>query len=185
MLAPRFDELYAYFFYDNPVDPIGITDTDKLLTSRTDDDPVELTWPLRVDGLLRSFVDLPADIDISITGLNIEDIPDLPGRRVVLLDEQGTEILDFGAANNIVVSLTTATRAFTEDFTVKVFVPPPTPIDPRGGDRTSDNTPFFEWGAGSGDFDSYRLQVTSGDISTGPYDHEVVKAGTGDETSPR
>ena len=184
LLIPRFDEFTAHFFYDNPADPTGLTDTDRLVASRIEDDTVELTWPLRIDGLLPFPQPLPADIKITITGVEIDDIPGAPDRRAVLLDDQGTEILDLRVSSSNSVSFTTTTRAFTEDFTVKVFVPPPTPIDPRDGDRTSDNTPFFEWGAGSGDFDSYRLQVTSGDISAGPYDHEVVKAGTGDETSP-
>ena len=54
-------------------------------------------------------------------------------------------------------------------------------MTPANGDRTNDNTPFFEWTPSSGDIVDYLLQVSSGDIGLGPFDIEEVVAhpGTG------
>ena len=55
--------------------------------------------------------------------------------------------------------------------------PGPTLVSPASGDRFNDSTPFFQWQTGTGDFDSYRVRVTSGDITTGPFDIDEVIVG--------
>ena len=71
---------------------------------------------------------------------------------------------------------------FTVDTTAPVA---PELVRPVSGDRTNDNTPFFEWTPSSGDIFDYRLLVTSGDIVGGPFDLDVVvlHPGTGHEAT--
>ena len=73
------------------------------------------------------------------------------------------------------------TRIFTIDAT------PPEPFEllaPASGD-TRTNTPTFRWTAASGEVQSYRLQVTSGDITQGPYviDTTIARPTTSDQTT--
>ncbi len=68
------------------------------------------------------------------------------------------------------------TRAFTVDTIAPVE---PGVIFPATADFISTTTPAFAWGPSpsTADVFGYRLQVTSGDINTGPYDIEVVLTG--------
>ena len=63
-------------------------------------------------------------------------------------------------------------QPFTVDTTAPALAP--VLIRPESGDRTNDNTPFFEWTPSSGDVVDYLLQVTSGDINLGPFAIDVV-----------
>ena len=56
----------------------------------------------------------------------------------------------------------------------------PTLLLPASGDIGSADTPFFEWTPSTGDIVDYRLQVTSADITAGPFVIDVVVPATGD-----
>ncbi len=75
-----------------------------------------------------------------------------------------------------------AASSVTRTFTVDTN-PPGTPSldSPLDNAFLNDNTPFFEWGPSAGDVSDYLLQVTSGDIISGPFDIEVtvLHPGTG------
>ena len=49
-------------------------------------------------------------------------------------------------------------------------------IHPEDREFLHDTTPLFLWGPSSGGVVDYSLQVTSGDIDTGPFDLDVVTA---------
>ena len=73
----------------------------------------------------------------------------------------------------------------TRTFTINA-APPGVPVllAPTSGD-SNDNTPLFRWAATTGDVHAYQIQVTSGDISQGPYaiDKTVVHPTTSDQTT--
>ena len=120
--------------------------------------------------------------DIEVGPFDIEEVVAHPGtgHQAILPLGDGTYewrviARDAGALN----TASSITQAFTVDTTPPA--PAPTLVTPGSGDRTNDNTPFFEWTPSSGDIVDYLLQVSSGDIEVGPFDIEEVVAhpGTG------
>ena len=70
-------------------------------------------------------------------------------------------------------SLNTAS-SLTRTFTVDTVAPGmPLLFTPENGALVSTRTPLFVWEPSTGDVVSYLLQVTSGDLTTGPYDIDV------------
>ena len=74
----------------------------------------------------------------------------------------------------------------TRTFTISTAAPPTPPnlVRPASGDLINDDTPFFEWTLSAGNVFDYLLQVTSADITAGPFDIDVVipHPGTGHQT---
>ena len=116
------EELKGYFDYpNNQGDGFGAVDPLKLLTSRIPDAAV-LTWPLRLEVALTS---LPRDIDVTIISTEIVDIPvGDPVRRVVLLDNVGSEIADLRLQPVVVIPLTITTNPTIVDFDIRVAAGP-------------------------------------------------------------
>ena len=68
----------------------------------------------------------------------------------------------------------TTASSVVRDFTIDATPPdPPGLVTPANNVTLNDNTPFFDWFGSAGAFD-YRLQVTTGSITTGPYAIDVV-----------
>ena len=79
----------------------------------------------------------------------------------------------------------TAFTALPFVFSVDTTAPSvPTLIRPASGDISNDNLPLFEWTPSAGDVVDYLLQVTSGDINTGPFDIDkpIAASTTSDQT---
>ncbi len=84
------------------------------------------------------------------------------------------------AALNTAVSVT---RTFTVDTVATAAPSLVAPADdPARESFLNTRTPFLEWSPSTGDVFDYRLQVTSGDINTGPFDVDrvIVHPVTGD-----
>ena len=166
--APYID---PYFFYtNNPTTPVDQRELRVSITSTGDFHE----WPTAIDCFTGSFNSATAAVTITW------DVSTIPiGKKVELLNGNKSFLADMRITTSYQFNLTAPLLAGGSAFYVRVtsqssFVSPPVLVTPADNATLPTNTALFDWEPSNLAVVSYRLQVTSGDINTGPYDIDVV-----------
>ena len=120
----------------------------------------------------------PFDIEVVITG-------DATEFQIPTGDALGDAVYQWRviARDRALNTSSSVTRIFTVDTLAPGAPALVTPLDAPVRESFLDTrSPFLKWAPSTGDVFDYRLQVTSGDINTGPFDvdKEILDPTTGD-----
>ena len=169
-------ELEVYFYDPLETADAGTGFDSKILLKSIKVPASSMAWWLRIE----NGDNTPVTVTLTPSGVGASTPTEIAGRDAELFE--GTVSGGTISAGTFLADLRTSgafNLAFTagqiRDFVITVAEPAPLPSGPTltspvSGDLGNDNTPLFTWGVGSGDFDSYRLQVTSGSSFTAPFD---------------
>ena len=145
-----------------------------------------LEWTLSIEAKTPFVIPFPLVANVTIT----PSLTEVPEDFVVNLLDFGTRAVLATFADGVgvvrTIDIAPSATSGTAFFIIEVVPPVPLPAgpalsSPANGASTSNNLPLFQWGTGTDVFDSYRLQVGSGDLDTGPLAIDEVIAAPGTE----